>query len=157
MHFAKNRWQTIALRADSIGAWFSLLSFPNDTLANCLLVSPVLNMEQLISDMMTWASVSEEALRQQGLIPTNFGETLSWQYLTFAREYPIRQWDAPTAILYGEKDPLTRRQTVEAFAARFSCAMTEMKNGEHWFHTPEQLVFLDEWTQSLLSSSPSQG
>ena len=35
------------------------------------------------------------------------------------------------------------------FAARQGSVVTVMKNGEHWFHTKEQLEFLDKW---LLSS-----
>ena len=71
-------------------------------------------MEQLILDMMGWAGVPEETLHEQGEIPTNFGETLSWRYLCYVREHPI-QWDVPTAVLYAGKDNLTARRTVDAF------------------------------------------
>lgn len=32
------------------------------------------------------------------------------------------------------------------FAERFHSSLTIMKDGEHWFHTPEQLDVLDKWT-----------
>lgn len=33
--------------------------------------------------------------------------------------------------------------TITDFAARHHASLTVMKNGEHWFHTKEQLEFLD--------------
>lgn len=107
-------------------------------------ISPVVNMEKLITDMMAWAGVTEEELREKGEIPTSFGETLSWDYLCYAREHPIR-WNIPTHILYGEKDALTSYPTISAFAERIHADLTVMKDGEHWFHTPEQMQFLDNW------------
>ena len=145
LDYAHSRWPHVSLRANSIGAWFSMLSDAGK-LENCLLVSPVLDMERLIRRMMGWAGVSEEQLERQQTIPTAFGETLSWPYYCYAREHPITCWDAPTAILYAGKDDLTERDTVDDFAARFHCRLTVMEEGEHWFHTPEQLAVLDRWT-----------
>lgn len=108
-------------------------------------MSPVLDMEKLIRDMMGWAGVAQEQLKQAGEIPTAFGETLSWKYLTYGLEHRITKWDSPTAILYAGQDHLTARETVDNFAQRFGCAVTVMENGEHWFHTEEQLAVLDAW------------
>ena len=112
-----------------------------------LFVSPILDMEKLIRDMMGWAGVTQEQLLEAGEIPTAFGETLSWEYLTYAAENQITKWDSPTAILYAGQDHLTARETVEEFARRFGCSVTVMENGEHWFHTEEQLAVLDTWLQ----------
>lgn len=40
-------------------------------------ISPIVNMEKLICDMMSWANVSEEELKRRKVIPTDFGEDLS--------------------------------------------------------------------------------
>ena len=116
-----------------------------------LFVSPVLDMERLILDMMGWAGVSEQELREQGEIPTDFGETLSWKYLCYVREHPIA-WQVPTEILYAGGDHLVSRQTVERFAAAHGAGLTVLENGEHWFHTEDQLAFLDGWLRRMLSS-----
>ena len=60
------------------------------------------------------------------------------------REHPIR-WEAPTRILYGSGDTLIPRETVEAFARAQGAELTVMEGGEHWFHTPAQMAFLDAW------------
>ena len=147
---AQQRWKKISLYANSIGAYFSLLAFQNVKPEKSLFVSPVLDMEKLIRDMMGWAGVTQEQLQQAGEIPTAFGETLSWKYLTYAEEHRIAKWDNPTAILYAGQDHLTARETVEEFARRFGCSVTVMENGEHWFHTEEQMAVLDTWLRKEL-------
>lgn len=148
--YAQERYQKFALRANSIGAWFSMLAFPDVRFEKCLFVSPILDMELLIRNMMQFASVSEEQLKREKVIPTAFGETLSFQYLEYAASHPITRWESPTEILYAGRDNLTSRETVSAFAKRFSCGLTVMEEGEHWFHTPEQLAVLNQWTEAHL-------
>lgn len=57
-------------------------------------------------------------------------------------------WPSPTSILYAEKDNLTSRQEVDDFIRCFPCDLTVLKGGEHWFHTPEQLEILRQWTDT---------
>lgn len=150
MEFAKSRWDSIALRAVSIGAWFSMLSYANDRLERCVLVSPILDMNRLIGNMMRWSGVGVDRLRDELVIQAPSGETLSWEYYSYAKANPIERWDHRTEILYGGNDDLTERRIVDDFARRFGCGLTVMETGEHWFHTPEQLEFLDGWTSRLL-------
>lgn len=70
-----------------------------------LLVSPVVDMEKLILDLMQQAGVTEEQLHAAGEIPTAMGETLSWPYLCWVREHPLH-WKVPTQVLYADTDPL---------------------------------------------------
>ena len=139
----------LLLIANSIGAYFSMTLLDEGLVDRALMVSPIVDMAKLIEDMMAWAGVTEEQLRARGEIPTSFGETLSWKYLCCAREHPI-SWRVPTAILCGERDSLTSQQTFAAFASRIHAPLTVMPGGEHWFHTPEQLAFLDSWVRRSL-------
>ena len=145
----RRRWQEIRVRANSIGAWLSMLAFQDQKIAQALFVSPVVDMEDLIETMMIWAGVTEAELRQKGEIETGFGETLSWEYLCWVRDYPI-DWKTPTQILYAGKDELTSRAVIETFAAESGSRLTVMENGEHWFHTEEQLQCLQEWEKGAL-------
>lgn len=150
MEYTRLRWSHIALRATSLGAWFSMLAFEKEPLKKALFVSPVLDMEKLIHSMMLWANVSEEQLQKEQEIATDFGETLSWRYLQYTKTLPIVTWKASTAILYAGKDNLTDRATVDEFVRRFDCELTVMADGEHWFHTPEQLEVLNRWAASVM-------
>lgn len=151
MAHARMRWKRVALRATSIGAWFSMLAFGMEPPERSLFVSPVLDMAGLIRTMMGWAGVTEAELEERGEIGTAFGETLSWRYYQYAKAHPVEAWSSPTAILYAGGDGLTSRRTVDAFAARFGCDLTVLENGEHWFHTAEQLAFLRQWTARCAS------
>ena len=138
------RCSRLTLIANSIGAYFSLLSLDETLVDAAYLISPVVDMEKLIGRMMTWANVTERELAERQEIPTAFGETLSWRYLRDVREHPV-SWRIPTRILYGERDELTDMQTITEFAEKSGAALTVMPDGEHWFHTDEQMRFLDRW------------
>lgn len=140
----RKRGDFITLLANSIGAFFSLSSLDEKLVDTAYFISPVVDMEQLICNMMLWANVSEPELAEKLEIPTTFGETLSWKYLCYVREHPI-SWKIPTRILYGENDNLTAMETIKAFTQKINAELTVMPNGEHWFHTKEQIQFLDNW------------
>ena len=140
----KARYESVTLVANSIGAYFSLWAGIDEWIRRAWFISPIVDMERLIRDMMGWAGVTEAELRQRRVIPTSFGEELSWDYLCRVRSQPIR-WTAPTEILYGSRDELTDYETVSAFAKAHGARLTVMEGGEHWFHTEEQLRFLDDW------------
>ena len=94
--------------------------------------------------MMKWTHVTEQELESKGVIHTDFGEDLSWQYLSYVRSHPIK-WRVPTQILYGSKDYLMSIETITDFAHKHQANLTIMENGEHWFHTEEQMQVLDNW------------
>ena len=144
---ARREGTKLLLIANSIGAFFAMQALDETQVDRALFISPVVDMEQLIEAMMVGAGVTEPELRQRGEIKTEFGETLSWRYLQDVRQHPI-QWRVPTAILYGSGDALMPRETVEAFARRTGVALTVMENGEHWFHTEEQMQVLDGWVRA---------
>lgn len=139
-----NGYKSVVLVANSIGAYFSMLALPQEKIQKAYFISPIVDMERLISKMMRWANVTKSDLENNGTIATEFGETLSWQYLNFVRENPVR-WEVPSAILYGEHDNLTDKETITAFATEHGATLTVMDGGEHWFHTKEQMNFLDSW------------
>ena len=144
--FAKQRMScgSLTLVANSIGAFFAMSSLDEGLIDRAYFISPVADMEKLIGNMMMWAGVTEQELAEKLEIPTQFGETLSWSYLTYVREHPV-SWRIPTRILYGEHDDLTSPETISAFAKRIGAELTVMPGGEHWFHTEEQMQFLDRW------------
>jgi alpha-beta hydrolase superfamily lysophospholipase len=148
--YAECRWTDISLYAESLGAYFCLLAFPKEAIRQCLFVSPVLDMERLVQNMMAMADVDEAILQARQKIPTDFGETLSWTYYSYVREHPVQRWGIPTAILYGGHDALIGRDIVEDFASRFNCQLTVADDAEHWFHTPDQRKALSDWLDQTI-------
>ncbi|MBR3357857.1 MAG: alpha/beta hydrolase [Solobacterium sp.] len=147
----KSRYEHIILIANSIGAFFSMHSGIDRIIHQAYFISPIVDMEQLICGMMRWANITEEQLKTAGTISTAYGEDLSWDYLCYVRTHPIR-WNVPTEILYGENDDLTSYETIRSFAEEHDAGLTIMADGEHWFHTEEQMQFLDDWIRNNISA-----
>ena len=53
----------------------------------------------------------------------------------------MMQWSGVTE----QELALTSIETVSAFAKQHHAGLTVMPGGEHWFHTEEQMQFLDHW------------
>ena len=153
---AKNPWDAVPefqnyfdasgakiIIANSIGAYFAMTALADKNISRAIFISPVVDMEKIIAAMLIRANVTETELRERQEIGN-----LSWKYLSWVRENPIR-WCAPTQILYSENDALTSRETITAFAEKSGAELTVMAGGEHWFHTPEQMAFLDGWLKIL--------
>lgn len=142
------KYKKISIIANSIGAYFTMLSLTNKNIEKAFFISPIVDMEKLITDMMFLENITEKELYRKKEIKTSFGETLSWDYLTFVRKNPI-EWNIPTYILYGEKDKLTSYETILNFTNKSKAHLTIMKDGEHWFHTDEQMEFLNNWIKNI--------
>ena len=139
-----DEYDSIILIANSIGAFFSMNAGIDVMIRCAYLISPVVDMEKLILNMMSWANVTEKELKEKSVIHTSFGEDLSWEYLCYVREHPA-SWTVPTRILYGSRDNLTSYETISVFTKTHGAELTVMEEGEHWFHTDEQMRFLDNW------------
>lgn len=147
MRYAKRQWSEISVRATSIGAWFSLQAFGDDNVKSLLMVSPVVDMETMIKGMMMQNTVTEERLRSEGEIPTD-GQTLSWKYLCWVRDNPVKATPKNTAILYAVGDEMISRSDIDGFLAEHNARLTlfEGENGgHHWFHTEEEVAFMTDW------------
>ena len=145
----KDQYRSIALIANSIGAYFSMNAGIEGMIRRAWFISPIVDMENLICDRMAQAGVTEAELCSRGVIPTSFGEALSWEYLRYVRAHPLR-WEVPTEILYGENDEMTSFEMIQSFAKEHGAGLTVMEDCAHWFHTEEQMRFLDEWIKGTL-------
>ena len=99
----RSRFEHITLVANSIGAFFGISSLDETLVDRAYLISPIVDMEKLICNMMQWSGVTEQELA------------------------------------------LTSIETVSAFAKLHHADLTVIPGGEHWFHTDEQMQFLDKW------------
>ena len=138
------KYEQISVVANSIGAFFAMHALSDFKFFRAYFISPIVNLEHLIKNMLNWANVTETELRQKGTIATEFGETLSWEYLSWVRAHPLN-WNTSTHILYSNNDNLQSLDDINNFAAKVNADITIMSGGEHWFHTPEQMSSLDNW------------
>ncbi len=142
------KYNHIIIIANSIGAYFAMCALPQEKIKRAYFISPIVDMESLILNMMDFYGISEDNLKKEETIHIPNGETLSWEYLCYVRDNPII-WNVPSYILYGENDTLTELNTITSFANQTNANLTIMPNGEHWVHTDEQMKFLDEWIRKI--------
>lgn len=147
MNYAKEHWRDISLFACSMGAYFSLLAYQNNMIGKALFLSPVVNMERVIDNMMMWFNVTPEYLQKELTIETPIGQKLYWDYYCYVKEHPINNWNINTHILYGAKDELCEFETINYFCEKYGCDLEIMDRGEHYFHTEEQLNVFLNWLQ----------
>ncbi len=150
--YLAGRYDEVILIANSIGAFYSMHADICEKVCHAYFISPMIDLEQLIVNMMTWANVTEEDLKREKIIKTDFGEDLSWVYLCYVREHPI-EWTVPTDILRGSEDTLSAVDATMRFIEKTGASLTVMQGGEHWFHTEEQMEFLDRWITDRISQS----
>ena len=144
----KSRYEKIILVANSIGAYFAMNAGIDAEIFKAYFISPIVDIEKIIVDLMKKCNVTEEELRRKKIIETPFDENLSWEYLSYVKTHPLK-WNVPTKILYGGKDFITPLETIKNFAEKNNFDVTIMEDGEHWFHTTAQMNFLDNWIKNF--------
>ena len=117
MAYARAHWRATNVRATSIGAYFARLAF----------------------------AAPEKALFVRGMYPARVGDMLSWDYLCWVRAHPAKDWHCSQYILYGENDSMTDLATIRTYTAKSGAELIIVPQGEHWFHTPEQLAVMADW------------
>ncbi|OPZ76968.1 MAG: Alpha/beta hydrolase family protein [Alphaproteobacteria bacterium ADurb.Bin438] len=152
MEYAKSLSKNISLFACSQGAYFSLVEYENHDFDKCLFLSPVIDMEKLIENLMNWLQISKEELKEKQEIKTKIGITFYWDYYCFVKEHKITKWNNDTSILYGKNDNIVEFKTVSDFANKFNCDLKVMEKGEHYFHTKEHLEYFKAWLKDLIKS-----
>ncbi|NFG24327.1 alpha/beta hydrolase [Clostridium botulinum] len=151
MNYVKERWKEVSLFACSMGAYFSLLAYQNNMIKKALLLSPVVNMERIIENMMMWFNITPEGLKKEFTIETPIGQKLYWDYYCYVKENPINKWNIDTDILYGAKDELCEFEIINYFAQKYCCELEVMDAGKHYFHTKEQLEVFQQWLQKHIA------
>ncbi len=148
MRYAHTISDSISLFGCSIGAYFSILTYKDEPIRQAVFLSPVVDMKRIIDNIMKWFNVSENQLKEEHKILTPI-KTLYWDYYKYVVEHHV-EWNKPTALLYGEKDELCEFVYVSDFAKRSYADMTVFDEGEHYFHTDEQLKFLRQWLRNTI-------
>lgn len=150
MEYAKYNYDEINIWACSMGAYFSLLAYKDENIKQSVFLSPVVDMKVIIDNMMLWSNTTEAKLREEQEIETEFGQTLYWDYYLYVKENPITIWNKSTSILYGSKDNMQDENIIKNFAKKFDCKLSILKNGEHYFHTEEQLNYYKKWLSEII-------
>lgn len=65
--FLSCEYPSVKIIANSIGAYFTMCYLSDRQIERAYFISPIVDMEKLINDMMGWANVTEEELQAREL------------------------------------------------------------------------------------------
>ena len=98
---------------------------------------------------------TEEQLKESQEIKTETGVVLSWKYLCWVRDHPVKSICKETNILYGTQDNMIPYKIVKKFSEENNCRMNFVENGQHWLHTDREVAAMRKWEQTVLEESRS--
>jgi hypothetical protein len=140
---ARSQSTEVSLLANSIGAYFSLCDTPAGTFERAWMVSPLLDLEYYIRDIMAEYSVTDEQLEAQTVIDTPRG-VLERSYLRFVEEHPARL-NAPSWIIRGDQDEVVPLDTLSRFVGAPGVELVQVEGGQHFLGQPPHLDTVVAW------------
>ncbi len=120
-------------------------------------LSSLYNVCTLVCAMMVCLGIQkkEEQLKESQEIKTETGVVLSWKYLCWVREQPVKSICKETNILYGTQDEMIPYKIVKRFSEENNCRLNFVENGQHWLHTDREVAAMRKWEQTVLEESRS--
>ena len=140
---ARSQSTEVSLLANSIGAYFSLCDTPAGTFERAWLISPLLDLEYYIRDIMAEYSVSDEQLEAQTVIDTPRG-VLERSYLRFVEEHPARL-NAPSWMIRGDQDEMVPLNALSRFVGAPGVELVQVEGGQHFLGQPPHLDTVVAW------------
>lgn len=144
LNYAFENYKVVNVIGCSIGAYFTLHAIKYRNVNKCLFLSPIIDMEYLISQMFQWFNVDERMLEEKKEILTPI-DPLRWDYYQFVKQHPIVEWNVPTYILYGKKDNLQSYEKIRLFCDKFHAHLTISENSEHPFMEEDDKSIIKDW------------
>ena len=140
---ARSQSTEVGLLASSIGAYFSLCDTPTGTFERAWLVSPLIDLEYYIRDVMAEHSVTDEQLEAETVIDTPRA-VLEWPYLRFVEEHPARL-DIPSWTIRGDQDEVVPLDALSRFVSAPGVELVQIEGGQHFLGQPPHLETVVAW------------
>ena len=94
-------------------------------------------------------SIVSLGLKEKQEIKTETGVVLSWKYLCWVREHPVKSICKETNILYGTQDEIIPYKIVKRFSEENNCRLNFVENGQYWLHTDREVAVMRKWEQTV--------
>lgn len=139
LDYAKREFINVNVFAVSYGAYISMQVFKQKT-DKFIMLSPIVNMLKLTYDLMMQNGVTEQELINEKEIVKNY-QAFYLEDLKFAQKNPSGEIKGNGYVIYGKNDTLLSFSLIKDFSDKNNCELFVLQNGEHFFHTKEQLDF----------------
>ena len=143
VQLAREEATEVSLLAISVGAYVALCDMPSRTFERAWLVSPLLDLERYVRDVMSACSVTDERLEAETVVDTPRA-SLSWPDLCFLMEHPVRL-DMPSWTIRGDGDDVVPREALSRFLSAPGAELVEIAGGPHFLGEPPYLDTVASW------------
>ena len=162
-NYAKNLFSEISIFACGIGAYFTMLIYPDIVPKQLLFLSPTINVENSIRSMMERCGVTEKQLEREGFFAYPDGRILDWEYYRYVKDHPIEYIHkhlvfrshppkpTPMAILHGEQDTVVPWREAAGFSGCYDAYFMLLQDSGHTFRTKTQRKALSLWLDQYMS------
>ena len=143
-------YDEVVVVANSIGCLYTYECLTSFNIKQAFFISPVASMFEVIGGMMKMNNISLEELKEKKFIEAPGGILLSYDYYMYFSNYKD-SWNVQTEVLWGTKDKMVSRKSVEDFVnLRSNRSLTIKEEAGHHFHTEEEIEFVKNWINKLI-------
>ena len=83
------KYKTISIIANSIGAYFAMNALSKEKIEQAFFISPIVDMEKLIKNMMFWAKITEQELEKKRKLKLLLGKFFPGNIFVMSAKIPF--------------------------------------------------------------------
>lgn len=149
MNYANNHYDSIITIGCSLGAYYTLLAYQDESISQCLLLSPVVDLIELTHEMLENDNRLIEDVYLNKQITLSNGIIVREEDYSYLKNHSIKIWNSPLSILYGMKDNLIKFESIQKFVSKNNCKLVLSNESAHYFHTEEDMKKIVLWLNQI--------
>jgi len=149
MNYAKEHYNSIITIGCSLGAYYTLLAYQDESITQCLLLSPVVDLIELTHEMLENDNRTIRDVFYNKQVTLSNGIIVREEDYTYLSNHSIKTWKCPLSILYGMKDNLIKFESIQKFVSQYNCKLVLSDESAHYFHTKEDMNMIKVWLNQI--------
>lgn len=149
MNYAKEHYNSIITIGCSLGAYYTLLAYQDESITQCLLLSPVVDLIELTHEMLENDNRTIRDVFYNKQVTLSNGIIVREEDYTYLSNHSIKTLKCPLSILYGMKDNLIKFESIQKFVSQYNCKLVLSDESAHYFHTKEDMNMIEIWLNQI--------
>jgi len=149
LNYAKEHYNSIITIGCSLGAYYTLLAYQDESITQCLLLSPVVDLIELTHEMLENDNRTIREVFYNKQITLSNGIIVREEDYIYLSNHSIKTWKCPLSILYGMKDNLIKFESIQKFVSQYNCKLVLSDESAHYFHTKEDMKKIKIWLNQI--------
>lgn len=138
-----NKYKDKILIANSMGAYLAMNLLDGRDFLKTFFISPLIDPYKVCLRFMKATGITEDIIKEKKEIRLINGDIFTPRCIEYYKNKNVN-WTSNAVVIYGTKDCYIDEETVVDFVEKNKIKLYSLKGGEHWFHTKEQMDFIDD-------------